>query len=340
MDDYYDMQDRMLLPGRHGNTSDYRYGFNGKEADNEIKGEGLQIDYGFRIYDPRLGRFLSQDPLFKSFPWYTPYQFAGNKPIESVDLDGLEELDYRVLQKDEEFVYLRVSVDREVHYNSNQGKLIIHNLDSNEKYDDFGYKYQELDEMFSTNSEKNPHVRPFNLINGNLNEKGKYSIVVNKADYKKYVDDGIIIGILPSPNRVTGGISLQTVDVKLKRRKSSIIIVGDIESNFISLDIKFDSNTADFKETSDYRSNIDNVIKEAGKDNIIEITTNAAYPEGTTESTKVSGDLTAGEMLDNRGEAIKKELIKKGVDENRIKLKRGNVSSGTTNTDFEFKKKK
>ncbi|PKP12727.1 MAG: hypothetical protein CVU08_08970 [Bacteroidetes bacterium HGW-Bacteroidetes-3] len=80
----------MLLPNRHGNTSDYRYGFNGKEKDDEIKGEGVQYDYGFRIYDPRVSRFLSQDPLFRTYPWFTPYQFAGNSPIWAIDLDGLE----------------------------------------------------------------------------------------------------------------------------------------------------------------------------------------------------------------------------------------------------------
>lgn len=80
----------MLVPNRHGNSSSYRYGFNGKEMDNEIKGEGAQYDYGFRIYDPRIGKFLSQDPLFQSYPWLTPYQFASNSPIWAVDLDGLE----------------------------------------------------------------------------------------------------------------------------------------------------------------------------------------------------------------------------------------------------------
>jgi len=69
----------------------YRYGFNGKENDNEVKGNGNQQDYGMRIYDPRLGRFLSVDPLAQEFPWYSPYQFAGNKPIEAIDLDGAEE---------------------------------------------------------------------------------------------------------------------------------------------------------------------------------------------------------------------------------------------------------
>jgi RHS repeat-associated protein len=74
------------------NASFYRYGFNGKERIDEIDGvEGSVYDYGFRIYNPRLGKFLSMDPLTKSYPWYTPYQFAGNKPICSIDLDGLEE---------------------------------------------------------------------------------------------------------------------------------------------------------------------------------------------------------------------------------------------------------
>lgn len=84
----------MLLPGRHANTSDYRYGFNGMELDNEAKGEGLQYDYGFRVYDPRLGKFLSRDPLADEYPHYTPYQFAGNTPIQAIDLDGLEEYYY------------------------------------------------------------------------------------------------------------------------------------------------------------------------------------------------------------------------------------------------------
>ncbi|MBN8687304.1 MAG: hypothetical protein J0M10_09805 [Chitinophagales bacterium] len=83
----------MAMPGRKytSSSSSYRYGFNGKENDNEVKGDGKQQDYGMRIYDPRLGRFLSVDPIAKKYPWYTPYQFAGNKPIVAVDVDGLED---------------------------------------------------------------------------------------------------------------------------------------------------------------------------------------------------------------------------------------------------------
>jgi RHS repeat-associated protein len=67
----------------------YRYGFNGKEDDPETD---LQ-DYGMRIYNAALGKFLSEDPLTRGYPWYTPYQFAGNKPIRYIDLDGAEEYD-------------------------------------------------------------------------------------------------------------------------------------------------------------------------------------------------------------------------------------------------------
>jgi hypothetical protein len=46
-----------------------------------------------RVYDPRLGKFLSVDPLTRDYPFYTPYQFAGNTPTKFIDLDGAEQYD-------------------------------------------------------------------------------------------------------------------------------------------------------------------------------------------------------------------------------------------------------
>jgi RHS repeat-associated protein len=71
--------------------SGYRYGFNGKEDDIiGLGGGGATYDYGFRIYNPQIGKFLSVDPLFKEYPWNSPYTFAENDVIRSIDLDGLE----------------------------------------------------------------------------------------------------------------------------------------------------------------------------------------------------------------------------------------------------------
>ena len=81
----------MLIDSRsYSSGTGYRYGFNGKYKDNEISGNGNQYDYGFRIYNPRLGKFLSVDPLTKSYPELTPYQYASNTPIQAIDIDGLE----------------------------------------------------------------------------------------------------------------------------------------------------------------------------------------------------------------------------------------------------------
>jgi RHS repeat-associated protein len=68
----------------------YRYGFNGQLKDNEWGGLGNSLEFRHRGYDPRIGRFRSTDPLFKDYPWYAPYQFAGNSVIWAKDLEGLE----------------------------------------------------------------------------------------------------------------------------------------------------------------------------------------------------------------------------------------------------------
>ncbi|PWU02589.1 MAG: hypothetical protein C5B52_05040 [Bacteroidetes bacterium] len=87
--DYYPFG--MIMPGRNFTSgNDYRYGFNGKEKDKNASSL-TEYDYGFRIYNPVLGKFLSTDPLAKAYPWYTPYQFAGDKPIMAIDIDGMEE---------------------------------------------------------------------------------------------------------------------------------------------------------------------------------------------------------------------------------------------------------
>jgi len=70
----------------------YRYDFNGKEKNNEVKDEGNQQNYGFSIYDSRFGRFLSVDPFTKDYPFLTLYAFAENDVIRCIVLDGAEKV--------------------------------------------------------------------------------------------------------------------------------------------------------------------------------------------------------------------------------------------------------
>lgn len=75
--------------------SEKRYRYVHKELDTET---GLYY-YGARYYAPWLCRFISVDPLKDKFPYYTSYQYAGNKPIGSIDKDGLES-ENKVEEKD------------------------------------------------------------------------------------------------------------------------------------------------------------------------------------------------------------------------------------------------
>ena len=77
------------MPGRNFTSEKYRYGFNGQEKDDEIKGSGNSYDFGERMQDPRLGRFSSPDPLTFIFPWQSPYAYTMNSPITFTDYSGL-----------------------------------------------------------------------------------------------------------------------------------------------------------------------------------------------------------------------------------------------------------
>jgi RHS repeat-associated protein len=80
----------VLLDGRTSESEGYRYGFQGQEKDDEIKGEGNSVNYTFRMHDPRVGRFFSVDPLSPKFPWNSTYAFSENVLINAVELEGKE----------------------------------------------------------------------------------------------------------------------------------------------------------------------------------------------------------------------------------------------------------
>jgi RHS repeat-associated protein len=77
-----------LMTERTYSAGGYRYGFNSMEMDDEVKGVGNSLDFGARIYDSRLGRWLSLDPLKEKYPFASPYNFALNTPIQAFDPDG------------------------------------------------------------------------------------------------------------------------------------------------------------------------------------------------------------------------------------------------------------
>ncbi|MEM9990829.1 MAG: RHS repeat-associated core domain-containing protein [Bacteroidota bacterium] len=49
--------------------------------------------YGFRMYDPAIGRFPSVDPIADQFAFVSPFNYAENRPINGIDLHGLQYVD-------------------------------------------------------------------------------------------------------------------------------------------------------------------------------------------------------------------------------------------------------
>jgi RHS repeat-associated protein len=82
----------MQMPGRQSPLiagDEHRYGFNGMEMDDEVKNQhGTSYDFGARMLDSRVGRWLTIDPLAQKYASLNPNNFVGNMPIIAVDPDG------------------------------------------------------------------------------------------------------------------------------------------------------------------------------------------------------------------------------------------------------------
>jgi len=71
------------------------------------------------------------DPLSPDYPWYTPYQFAGNKPIAHIDLDGLEEKNVTLYQNNDGTYNIdktKVSIQRNAKIYQDRQRVALTNL--------------------------------------------------------------------------------------------------------------------------------------------------------------------------------------------------------------------
>lgn len=104
-------------------ASEVSYLFTGEQPSEDTENgtppalaDNNHYDYGFRIYNPRIAKFLSVDPLTKNYPMLTPYQFASNTPIQAIDLDGLEDSTVAKLKDDYENMQgYEVSINKETY---------------------------------------------------------------------------------------------------------------------------------------------------------------------------------------------------------------------------------
>ena len=162
--DYY--PGGMLVPNRSGNIGDYRYGFQGQEKDDEIKGEGNSLNYTFRMHDPRVGRFFAVDPLFKQYAYNSPYAFSENDVISSIELEGLEKYTIHYTVRNGKDVILKTETDNSIKYLATPTILGIPTIKPKVaeyiKYDNEGKFVSTTGELDLNNLGSTMYVGPWN----------------------------------------------------------------------------------------------------------------------------------------------------------------------------------
>ncbi|MFB3389849.1 RHS repeat-associated core domain-containing protein [Flavobacterium sp. LAR06] len=221
----------MQVPTRHGNTNEYRYGFQGQEKDDEIKGEGNSLNYTFRMYDPRIGKFLSLDPLSPQYPHNSPYAFAENRVIDGTELEGLEFLGHNESRIKMTYGAAMINVD-----NLNEASYNMVHTNVYDSWDRFLYRFPKQDliylgrYIYEGTSVKDDIRIGFveqDLSLGILDESdvygGKKESInhANKYNFKRNVDTQLNYSNSVRANKATVAVAL--VSTSLKWYKNHLI---------------------------------------------------------------------------------------------------------------------
>ena len=190
-------------------TGSYLFGFGGMEKDDEIHGStGTSYTTEFRQYDPRIGRWLSIDPLYKNFAWQSPYVAFDNNPIFFNDPKGLaaqHEEGEKNTEKTASAPQLNIDTKKAQKINEGlqkayQEAYTIANVDVKNGYEknivDDEIKKNirvsiNLEAVYDNFASKEPKIVDYEIksieITPRFDSKGK------EIDYSKYVDKGIVL---------------------------------------------------------------------------------------------------------------------------------------------------
>ncbi|CAF3303827.1 unnamed protein product [Rotaria socialis] len=170
-----------------------KYGFGSFENLKELNANNDVINFGDYGMDLRLGRRENVDPLWKKYPYLSPYSVFGNDPINVIDENG-RELVKLVIKTNSPYIMgqITVVVDKEI---SDKLKTLMQFAIDNKIYVHINSDFRTTQEQ-STNIQKtgltpaspgkSRHEGGFALdFQLYKNNSGKEKDIINKTDMAK-----------------------------------------------------------------------------------------------------------------------------------------------------------
>ena len=151
---YYPFGGRHTFGQTYAQTASNRYKFNGKELQT-IGGLDL-LDYGARMYDAKIARWLVQDPLAEKYYPFSAYNYCVNNPVINIDRDGRDYDVYFFTQKKQILIHAVYYTNKKSESSAKQAVKIYNNF-SDLKYYHKGKEYKVTFDL-KVKSSSNPEA--------------------------------------------------------------------------------------------------------------------------------------------------------------------------------------
>jgi RHS repeat-associated protein len=237
------------LASRTYQASEYRFSFNGQEKIDEINGAGNDLDFGARVYDARLGRWMAGDPLEYKYPGVSPYNFSLNIPIMVNDPDGK---DFRVsITKGKNGVNV-ITIESTIHLYGPDAEVLfsqIKGFTANGVVNIDGQEYQiNITVAYTVNAKLNEAIpaEVHDRIETNLDTRKYKSMGVDRGDNIAYINSKLFMPF--------AGVTAQGEDdTKVKNVKPETLIHESL--HMLGLDERYSFAGIDKNFFLDYMSN-------------------------------------------------------------------------------------